>query len=86
VRVDATHGTQAGRRFASWFDHDPGVPFSRGGALRGRLTVIGSLVTILTNSVEPADYAVVLADLKNHVRAARFTAQRRANTELVHLD
>lgn len=49
------------------------------------LTVIGSLVIIVTNSVEPADYAVVLADLKNRVRAARFTAQRRANTELVHL-
>jgi hypothetical protein len=39
----------------------------------------------MTNSVEPADYPVVLADLKSRVRAARFTAQRRANTELVHL-
>jgi predicted nuclease of restriction endonuclease-like (RecB) superfamily len=85
VRVDVALGTQAGRRLASWLDHDPSVGLSRGGALRARLKVIGSLVTIVTNSVEPADYAIVLADLKNRVRAARFIAQRRANTELVHL-
>jgi predicted nuclease of restriction endonuclease-like (RecB) superfamily len=49
------------------------------------LVVLGSLVVIVTNAVEPADYALVLADLKDRVRSARFTAQRRANTELVHL-
>jgi hypothetical protein len=33
----------------------------------------------------PSSYAATLASLKQHVRNARFTAQRRANTELVVL-
>lgn len=33
----------------------------------------------------PSGYAAALADLKAQVRAARFTAQRRVNTELVRL-
>lgn len=33
----------------------------------------------------PSEYAAVLADLKQQVRGARFTAQRRVNTELVRL-
>ncbi|WP_182048032.1 YhcG family protein [Curtobacterium sp. ME26] len=33
----------------------------------------------------PSGYAAELADLRAQVRAARFTAQRRVNTELVHL-
>jgi hypothetical protein len=31
----------------------------------------------------PSGYAAALADLKRQVREARFTAQRRVNTELV---
>lgn len=33
----------------------------------------------------PEDYAAVLAELKERVRAARLTAQRRVNTELIRL-
>ncbi len=33
----------------------------------------------------PSGYAAVLAELKLQVRAARFTAQRRVNTELIRL-
>ncbi|NUU51228.1 MULTISPECIES: PDDEXK nuclease domain-containing protein [Curtobacterium] len=37
------------------------------------------------DSAVPSSYAATLASLKQHVRNARFTAQRRANTELVVL-
>ncbi|PYY46236.1 YhcG family protein [Curtobacterium sp. MCBD17_023] len=38
-----------------------------------------------TSSPVPSNYAAALADLKQQVRRARFTAQRRVNTELVRL-
>ena len=36
-------------------------------------------------TLEPSDYAATLEDLKRHVRDARYTAQRRVNTELLRL-
>jgi len=36
-------------------------------------------------TLEPSDYAATLEDLKRQVRAARYTAQRRVNTELLRL-
>lgn len=36
-------------------------------------------------TLEPSDYAATLEDLKRRVRDARFTAQRRVNTELILL-
>ena len=36
-------------------------------------------------TLEPSDYAATLEDLKRQVRGARYTAQRRVNTELLRL-
>ena len=36
-------------------------------------------------TLEPSDYAATLEDLKRRVRDARYTAQRRVNTELILL-
>lgn len=39
----------------------------------------------MTSALVPDDYAATLEELKRHVHAARFQAQRRANTELLML-
>jgi len=41
--------------------------------------------TVSANTAVPSSYAATLASLKQHVRNARFTAQRRVNSELVVL-
>jgi predicted nuclease of restriction endonuclease-like (RecB) superfamily len=43
------------------------------------------MVSMTLSAPVPSEYAAVLADLKRQVRDARFTAQRRVNTELVRL-
>jgi len=40
---------------------------------------------VVMTTLEPSDYAATLEDLKRRVRDARFTAQRRVNTELILL-
>lgn len=39
----------------------------------------------MTGTISPSDYASTLEELKRHVQAARFQAQRKANTELLVL-
>jgi predicted nuclease of restriction endonuclease-like (RecB) superfamily len=43
------------------------------------------MMAMTTSAPIPSEYAATLADLKRQVRDARFTAQRRVNTELVRL-
>lgn len=46
---------------------------------------MGQTGTMSESLPEPSSYAATLVEIKQQVHAARFTAQRRANTELVEL-